>query len=614
MKDTSFIFNGINGATGDYLLSEMNAADVAKIALGEKIDQLHRLDLEARHGRKVTGNKHMGPEQGVDPKDLAQSGWGVIFAQADSKHIDAWKEALKPLLNLRKEQANAGDLYKEMAYESGESKGGFLSRHDMGPGPAVPEKVSYYLLIVGSPESIPYSFQYQLDVQYAVGRIYFNTLEDYHNYAMSVLRAELGEFDRSAKAAFFGVQNSDDRATKLSATQLVQPLAEWMKKEKPNWDVETRLGEKTYKADLKKLLNSEDGPVLLFTASHGMWFPNGDPLQQDCQGALLCQDWPGREQWGKKPIPKEHYFSADDVRTDANLNLGGMINFHFACYGAGTPQQDDFAHQDFKKRADIAPYAFMASLPQNLLSHPNGGTLAVIAHVERVWGCSYLQRGAGAQRAVFESTLKRLIEGHPVGSAVEYFNEKYAELSTDLTAKLKDIREGGQSNDFELAEMWTGNNDARSYVIIGDPAIRLPTSATGVEIFAPPPLDETVLRSGWDMSEPATEQPRLDAAGTDATFAGEDEIGVKTDTKNAVTVTTSTAPDVQHPEGKKIAVQTKIDNNGMETVIAEDHAGNSDLLTLHRESLALQRALVEKTADARTGDLLINPEDRKEKE
>ena len=489
MKNTDlFSFNGINGATGGYLTPKMSVAAISQVAQGEKLDKNHQnhLDeLKLLRDIELIGKKFESKE-GVDPKKLDQTGWGIIFAFDDRDKVVAWKEALKPLLDWRKEQA--GDLYREFtssdAYRPGESKNEFLKRHHTGPGPVDPDKVPYYLLIVADPKTIPYRFQYQLDAQFAVGRIYFDTIEEYANYAQSVVQAEKGAFARSSKATFFGVHNPEDRATELSATELVQPLAEWMAKDKPDWSVQTLLKEEATKAKLTDLFNSPDGPALLFTASHGMGFPCGDSRQLRHQGALLCQDWPGPQEHRGKPIPEDFYFSADDVGAD--VNLGGMINFHFACYGAGTPKQDDFAHQAFKERVDIAPSAFVAHLPQRLLSHPKGGALAVIGHIERAWACSFLWGRAGAQRAVFESTLKRLLEGHPVGSAIEYFNKRYTELSSDLNVQLEDIKYGKKVNDLELAGMWTANNDARGYAVIGDPAVRLPSTATGVEIPAPP--------------------------------------------------------------------------------------------------------------------------------
>jgi hypothetical protein len=475
MPIDEFFFNGINGATGEYLLPPMNPQDISKIAQGESLDKAHLQELKFWYQR--TTEKCLGPKEGVDPKDLAQAGWGVIFAYEDKEKVPAIREALKELLDLRKEQA--GEHYREYtgehAYRPDETKTDFLARHEVGPGPADPDKVPYYLLIVADPEKIPYRFQYQLDVQYAVGRICFNTLEEYAQYARSVVMAETGKIILPRRAVFFGVQNQNDRATDLSAMQLVKPLQQNITKDQDKWNIELTSPNEAMKSRLRKLLGGAETetPAFLFTASHGMGFPNGDSRQFSQQGALLCGDWPGPMNW-RKPIPQDFYLSGEDVGGDARLL--GMLTFHFACYGAGTPRLDDFAHKAFKQPAAIAPKAFVARLPQRLLGHPRGGALAVVGHVERAWGCSFMWESAGAQLAVFESTLKRLMGGYPVGSAIEYFNERYAELSTVLSAELENIKYGKAANDVELAGLWIANNDARSYVIFGDPAVRLPVA------------------------------------------------------------------------------------------------------------------------------------------
>jgi len=476
-SDALLFFNGINGATGRYGLEPMPAAALSQAALGiaprQPDDKAHLDELKRRFQRDTEA--HFAPKEGVNPKNLSETGWGVIFAFGADP---ATYEALSPLLKLRKQQA--GDRYKEFlgplsyrpatADSPGESKQAFLARNGAGPGPVDPAVVPYYLLIVGDPDTIPFRFQYQLDVQYAVGRIHFESAAEYASYAESVVAAETGTLALRRRMAVFGVANEGDVATNMSRDELAAPLAEWAAAQ-GGWTIEKHVSGDATKAKLTEVLN--DAPAFLFTASHGMCYDASDARQPAQQGALLCQDWPGPS-W-QQAIPDGFFFAGDDLASDARVF--GSITMHFACFGAGTPKLSDYSAPGAPPA--IAPNSFLGRLPQRLIAHPRGGALAVVGHVERAWGCSFHWQQAGSQTEVFKSAIKRLLEGHPVGSALEYFNGRYAELSSDLSTVLEDVKFGAAADPYEISALWTASNDARSYSVVGDPAVRLMLAEDG---------------------------------------------------------------------------------------------------------------------------------------
>ena len=105
MDEEFVVINGINGATGGYLLPPIAPQDLGRIALGEKWDKSHLEELEWRK-RQVEDEANFALKSGLDPQDLSQAGWGVIFpAQWDQKTQMAVYEAFSELLNHRRSQA-----------------------------------------------------------------------------------------------------------------------------------------------------------------------------------------------------------------------------------------------------------------------------------------------------------------------------------------------------------------------------------------------------------------------------------------------------------------------------------------------------------------------------
>jgi hypothetical protein len=462
--------NGVDGSTGAYLLPPLRLAVVAALAQGESVDPMEVRELRARWSRTAPS---LGTVEGIDPSDLAEAGWGVIFAHDADPAV---REALGPLLDHRRRQAARidGARYRAFAgadgYRAGETSADFLIRHGVAPGqPADPRRMPYYLLLVGGPEAIPYPFQYRLDVVYAVGRLDLESPAEYERYARSVIEAESANAP-PPPATFFGSRNANDRPTQLSSDHLITPLARTTAAEFGTGSVERIAGENATKARLGDLLRRNGRRGLLFLAGHGMGFPSGDPRQRAHQGALLCQDWPGPRSW-HRPIPQEFYFAGDDV--DGDIRPAALVVVLHACFGAGTPRMDSAMRQALEVPTEIAPHAFVGRLPQRLLAHPRGGALAVVGHVDRAWSYSFLWPGVGEQTQAYQSMVRVLLKGGTVGRAVEYLNDRCAALTTDLDDEKDAVVYGRAPDDLRLSMLWTARNDARNVVVLGDPAIRL---------------------------------------------------------------------------------------------------------------------------------------------
>jgi Peptidase family C25 len=463
MDESLLTFNGIDAETGSYLMPPSAADRIAAVAASQSQDRAFLAEQSRRRLRAT--DPTLAPREGVDPKDLRQSGWAVVFGANEDPDVIA---ALGPLIEHRRatvqDERRLRVLTGDLGY-AGESKLAYLQKVGASPtGAADPDLLPYYVLLVGGPKAIPFSLQYHLDVQYAVGRIDLDAVDGYAAYARSVVAAESRSSTGPPRAAFFGTQH--DPATELSATKLVGPVADALLTSHPGVRADRWIGAEATKERIKGLIGGPDTPDLLFAAAHGLACRSGAPDQRARQGAVVCQEWPGPG----NPVTEAASFGASDVPDKASLL--GLVAFLFACFGAGTPRHDDFLPTSEGQQVELAPEPFVSALAKRLLGHPAGGALALVGHVERAWGYSFVWKGQTAFTAVFEDAFRRLLDGHPVGSALEGFSVRHAELAVDLEALLSEVGDRRVDRS-ELAGLWTAKNDARNFVLLGDPAVRL---------------------------------------------------------------------------------------------------------------------------------------------
>jgi hypothetical protein len=402
-----------------------------------------------------------------DQDRLEESGWGVILPITSDPNLAAMRlRALEPLLQWRQRQSYDG--YKQLEYRPEETAAAFLARHGLRPGFTDPERLPYYLLIVASPEEIPFSFQVDLGASYAVGRLWFPEQSSFADYARRLVGAEDAAASFERTAAFFGPANPDDPGSNFIAYKLLRPLSERILREASDWRFKLVEPVEATRAHLSHILHRER-PRLLVTTGQGAAYPPDHERQRACQGGIVCQDWPGPIKAAGE-IPPEFLITGTDIAPD--IDLSGMISFHMSDYSLGTPLRSEAQGSLFDDVPQLANTPFIASLPQALLAH---GASAFVGLADKFWNIGFpnIQLFTPDTLVVAESCLRYLLGGSTLGVAMQPFRQRAAELVTQLSMLRETVSFGLDIDSQEIVTTWATLSTLSNLLIFGDPAVRL---------------------------------------------------------------------------------------------------------------------------------------------
>jgi hypothetical protein len=422
---------------------------------------------EASFGIQASATRGAFEFHSPDLNDPLQTKWALLLS-GDDREAEDVETALRPLVQHRKGQV----IFGPKSCDLGSLEDWVFNEYTQ----KLDEERPYYILMAGSPDSLPLRFQYLLDVQAAVGRLCFDRLDDYATYARKVVEFETkDEHAVQKRALFFAPEHDGDGPTYLSRHYMTDPLVARVKEK--GVSVSYLAAEEATLPNLLLTLSGDTGvkaPALMYTASHGLGVPGpNEDARQRLQGAICCQDYDGQA----------GILCAESIPADSFLH--GSIVFTFACYGAGTPKDSDFFHwiRDPSLLKCRPNRDFVAALPKRLMAHPQG-PLAFVGHIDPAWVHCFANpvliandKGWGSRMGPFRLAVEHLLNGATVGYAVKRFNEVYSLLSVRL-ANLEDQfrRDATRGQDSQwtkqMVDTWITRNDTQNFIVLGDPAVK----------------------------------------------------------------------------------------------------------------------------------------------
>ena len=337
------------------------------------------------------------------------------------------------------------------------------------------KKPPYYILIVGSPDQVPFRFQSVLNTIANVGRVDFETLNDLKQYVDKLIRIETAaEPLVTRETLVFAPDAGYLDPTYFSREYMAMPMADHIRDDLGLISLSI-LGKDATKLRLLDTLNTRK-PALVYTASHGLLARGKSfEFQMKYNGAICCQHDPG------DPL-MEWIYSASDIPLDKPF-LEGAIFFQFACFGYGTPAESDYAHWIEGVPQKYSDVDFVAALPKRLLAHPRG-PIAYVGHLDTAWlhGFADPQEPLILERwhnriTPFVSAVDEMLRVQPTGFAMRDMSNKFSVCNALITNTYDRQQRGKLVWNEALAarflDNWITRSDAQNYMVFGDPAAHL---------------------------------------------------------------------------------------------------------------------------------------------
>ena len=443
------------------------------------------------------------PSSLVSSDDLRLEKWGVVVPRtAAGEQMLQW---IRPLCELRMQQCGAGASGLD----------GLVFR--VAPGMSLQEARSWrmeyeqiararrpgYLLILGDLHEVSHELQQELMMVASVGRLCFTTPDGqpdragYEAYCAKVRDAEARWQDWNARARLlFYVSHDGSAAIQDGYHDLIrrcyvdagkdsQLAAEGLHLFGRAEDHEWYTDDASAEARGRTLLHTAEmpGPAVLMSLTHGAGVT--DPARQRLrQGSLVLRESAGQ----RRAEILDHTFFA------RRFLPGGFW------FGAGTPAVSVYEHwlealyrlgrhgDDPRSALTYLAHGaqpFVARMPQVTLAHPDG-PLGVLGHVDLAWTFGF----QGVDEADLDSihgdhgpyyeVLRMLVCGSRFGRAVATLSDKAQRLGTHLATVYRAAEAEGGSSEKLLglrAWLWMRYLDLSGYILLGDPACQVPTSA-----------------------------------------------------------------------------------------------------------------------------------------